>query len=659
MEEKIVERAEKKLLLDQMVNRSNANSVRLEEDTKTGGLSAKELFADIKFGSHAVFGDSSQNELPSDDDIACITDRNRTESDSKGRLKGNEAKDVEGFDPNKNTLSTQKFAGIDFRKIRQERAQQQEDNIPENLAGIAHLWQSISQLKKRQVKKRIILVNAEGSDYEDDVVPVLAVNKDDMEREQKGRQVAKTVKKFDHSDYCQDCGDGGLLILCPRCPVALHAECIGVQDPKHFKCCPHHRCYTCNKSTQQAGGMLFPCAICTTSFCEECLPRDSPGLRFLGECTRFQKLGYNTSKLFAYIHCSQECEEYAISEFGWEPSMLVQEQSLPPPMDVSANFGGTGDEVTFDTPRESEEQLGRQARCKVKKSYVDSFEDEAIDSDEENIVKSSMQGNGGESGASGGGAPSQKTKPVQNAESSSGSDSSVSSADVLSEESEDEIPLEMEYPKKKTEPKAVTRAPTLAKNTQPPMDRQEWGQQNNSTPSQFHHQSSHAQNGYMPHSSAYPYGHSSAYPYGVPPGHLGYSRQPGHPNGFNTMHPAGPFAANPSSQPGVSTSASAGPGPIQTGAPYAPPSSNAGFHGNGPPMPFHQQPQHPATSNGFTTINVQVPHGLPPGQRYFVITTPHGYPMNVALPPGVTGGAVIPVRIPIGTSSSTATRGWN
>ena len=59
MEERIVDRAEKKLLLDQMVNRANASTVRIQEDDKAGGLSAKELFADIKFGSHAVFGDSS------------------------------------------------------------------------------------------------------------------------------------------------------------------------------------------------------------------------------------------------------------------------------------------------------------------------------------------------------------------------------------------------------------------------------------------------------------------------------------------------------------------------------------------------------------------------------------------------------------------------
>ena len=70
--------------------------------------------------------------------------------------------------------------------------------------------------------------------------------KDDMERELNVKKsTTKAIQKFDHSPYCQHCGDGGLLILCPRCPVSLHAECIGLSDPKHFTCCPHHRCNVC------------------------------------------------------------------------------------------------------------------------------------------------------------------------------------------------------------------------------------------------------------------------------------------------------------------------------------------------------------------------------------------------------------------------------
>lgn len=208
MEERVIRRAEYKLLLDHSVNPSNASTkskgLRFEECENSSGLSAKELFADIKFGCHAVFGDSSDNDLPSAEDISFITDRNRTESDSQGRLKGNELQDSSQFHASKQLSGTQEFGGIDFQKVRQERAQKEETKLPENLAGIAHLWRSIKQLEKRKAKKRIVLIDAEGSDYDEKLVPVLAVNKDDVDREAKTRGQSSTKKQnFEHFDYCQ------------------------------------------------------------------------------------------------------------------------------------------------------------------------------------------------------------------------------------------------------------------------------------------------------------------------------------------------------------------------------------------------------------------------------------------------------------------------
>ncbi|EED91491.1 SWI/SNF related, matrix associated, actin dependent regulator of chromatin, atpase-like protein, partial [Thalassiosira pseudonana CCMP1335] len=33
---------------------------------------------------------------------------------------------------------------------------------------------------------------------------------------------------FINQDFCQTCGDGGELILCPRCPVSVHSKCCGM-----------------------------------------------------------------------------------------------------------------------------------------------------------------------------------------------------------------------------------------------------------------------------------------------------------------------------------------------------------------------------------------------------------------------------------------------
>ena len=110
-----------------------------------------------------------------------------------------------------------------------------------------------------------------------------------------------------------------------------------MDDPKNFLSCPHHRCTKCNKNIQAAGGLLFPCQSCPSSFCEDCLPSEETGFRFLGGADRFGELGFHSNYL-CYIHCSAQCEEYAKHEFNWSPpsSKLAP---VPPVLDVSHAFG--------------------------------------------------------------------------------------------------------------------------------------------------------------------------------------------------------------------------------------------------------------------------------------------------------------------------------
>ncbi len=135
----------------------------------------------------------------------------------------------------------------------------------------------------------------------------------------------------------QVCGDGGTILCCPRCPVCVHAECIGVDDPENFLSCPHHRCIKCKKNILAAGGLLFPCQSCSLSFCEDCLPREEAGFRFLDGADRFGELGFHSDNL-CYIHCSAHCEEYAKQEFNWSPPS-AKLAPVPPALDVSHAFG--------------------------------------------------------------------------------------------------------------------------------------------------------------------------------------------------------------------------------------------------------------------------------------------------------------------------------
>lgn len=217
VEERMLERAEKKLLLE-MVNQETKDT---GEDEKVRSLSAAELLEDIKFGSQAVFGDGSKNELPTWEEIDTITDRARTESDTIGKLQGNAMQSANEFDATREFSETQRFGDIDFRKIRQEQERLLKAQIPQNLRGIGHLWQEISQLnQKRDRKNRIVMVQGLGSGYGSAAVPVLKSNDYELENGESSvfdRELHKDNKKkcavpkkkkgssHENQDFCQVC----------------------------------------------------------------------------------------------------------------------------------------------------------------------------------------------------------------------------------------------------------------------------------------------------------------------------------------------------------------------------------------------------------------------------------------------------------------------
>lgn len=341
----MIERAQKKLFLDQMVNQ---DWMADELDVSKG-----ELMSTLKFGCDAVFGEDSENQnaLPTDHDISMITDRDRSEIFSDGRLKGGASHTVSDFKAHQELTATTKLGGIDFKEIRDQHKKSKTKGLLKDIGGIADMW---IKLQKRQRKSRIINVEAEGSGYGSRSVPVLAANNYNLangessvfQRELGGRKgnfgdIKTNVKTsgvdFGEQDFCQVCADGGLLMCCPRCPVTVHQTCVGISNPKDFLSCPHHRCNKCHKNSQAAGGLLFPCQSCPMSFCEDCLPTKTMGFRILGSCDRFVKLGFH-SKNLCYIHCSESCEEWAKKEYKWSPPS-TKRTPTPAALDLSQAFG--------------------------------------------------------------------------------------------------------------------------------------------------------------------------------------------------------------------------------------------------------------------------------------------------------------------------------
>ena len=347
-EQRMVERAQKKLYLDKVVNVSSAVSGAVDTTSDGSGLTTQDIIADLKFGCDAIFG-SDVHCLPTSEDVEIITDRNRTDNTSIGNLKGGVSVKVSSFDTTTSlTDAHARFEGVDFRKIRNEKVKKNQRKS----CGLADDdgWEHMG---KRQSNSRISMVQGKGTGYGAAAVPVLKSNNYELEtgevsvfdRELAGRVkprenyavVKKKQEVINHQHFCQFCGYGGDLIPCSRCPVAVHAECAGIRADKTNKLwsCSHHRCSLCSKPLAGAGGVLFPCQSCPNSYCEDCLPEDLH--RRLGECPRFEDLGFDSTKSFSYIHCSAQCEHVATNDFGWRPDQK-KVFSCPEPLDLAEAF---------------------------------------------------------------------------------------------------------------------------------------------------------------------------------------------------------------------------------------------------------------------------------------------------------------------------------
>ena len=353
VEERIVERAEKKLYLDQMVNRGTSN-----RDVEDAGLSTSELLASLTFGSNAVF--SSSNDLPSDSDIEKVTDRTRGEDCSDGKLRGGAAQTAADYDRDRELTDTRKFCGVDFRKLREEKeAREREHYLGKGPKGklldkLKQDWkeaqkgESLDDMGKgmRDRKSRLIQVKSNGSGWGTSHVPVLAMNNYDLQSGEPsswGRETKKIVlvqqkrevNVFVNQDFCQICGDGGLLIECPRCPISVHSGCCGLKLHE-FQSCTHHRCVMCDKTAVGAGGLLYRCQSCPNAYCPDCMPGQPH--RYLGtNVPRFEELGFVGNPAYFYIHCSPQCEEVAKVEFGFRVD--ASEPKCPPSLDVTFAFG--------------------------------------------------------------------------------------------------------------------------------------------------------------------------------------------------------------------------------------------------------------------------------------------------------------------------------
>ena len=100
---------------------------------------------------------------------------------------------------------------------------------------------------------------------------------------------------------------------------------------------------------------MFPCSSCAKCYCEDHLPAEA---RFLENCHRMDELGFQL-KNGVYVHCSTQCEQIAIKEFGYKVPGPKKRDPCPPSLNVDEYFGGKVDE-NLDAP--GEVMLGKRRR---------------------------------------------------------------------------------------------------------------------------------------------------------------------------------------------------------------------------------------------------------------------------------------------------------
>jgi SWI/SNF-related matrix-associated actin-dependent regulator of chromatin subfamily A member 5 len=312
VEERMVQRANKKLYMDHMVNRGSTNLAG-----EMDGLESSELVKALLHGMTAALHSTENDDKDlTDEELAGLMDRSECHeqgamADLPADLSANSVPKDEDLplelDPQAAFKSITTFMGENFRP-----------SSTKSVKDIAQLYH-----KQRSRKSRIVVVDGES---------VLALNMYDLEdgepsvmdRELKRKKKknpadtwARKVRQcpgrdYDNEDHCLNCWDGGDLIVCDLCPLAYHPTCAGlhpadVPSIKSWKC-SHHTCNECHRAASKVGGLLFNCAVCPGSWCEDHLPI---GVRYIGECGRFTKRGVLPTTTTFFVFCSVSCREFA------------------------------------------------------------------------------------------------------------------------------------------------------------------------------------------------------------------------------------------------------------------------------------------------------------------------------------------------------------
>ena len=212
--------------------------------------------------------------------------------------------------------------------------------------------EDFSNSNKRIRKERVVMVDGKGTGY-GGAVPVLV---DSMDRPAPPPVISRHRSRvWTHMNFCAFCAkskstDLNSICKCAHCPRVFHTNCMeerGILKGTGMFICPHHKCASCSRSTAAAGGLLFRCMGCLTSYCEDCLPQDE--IESIGRCRSMEDLGYESKQSY-YIMCPSCCLQDGVIAKG-----VVGDQV------VDVDGEDADDEEDGDDEEEDDEEAGDES----------------------------------------------------------------------------------------------------------------------------------------------------------------------------------------------------------------------------------------------------------------------------------------------------------
>ncbi|KNC76034.1 hypothetical protein SARC_11453, partial [Sphaeroforma arctica JP610] len=347
VEERIVARAQRKLMLDELVSHGSESVFGKRSDTTTAEtanestmrralrFTMKQMFK--RDGGAIVSMDKPVgDDVLSDENLDNLIEQARNQTEDMIADRDAEAAELEEDDPNDNC-----FAAVADSHIKKF------DNKVYTVSEI-YKGASLKSIRQEWDKKKLVLsgkrervdrcVMVDGGAGLGKRVAVLRNTQYDISKglpgvydvggELYGKALIPTPKKpsrlvagrdYDNLDFCQCCGVSGDLVMCDGCPNSFHVSCLGYKNKAHFDRemrhgrvamafrCPHHECAQCGKSSVRAGNLLIRCAGCANAYCEDCADWDTLNVLTDQPPLLHQKLGFNLCRQAAYVHCSPAC----------------------------------------------------------------------------------------------------------------------------------------------------------------------------------------------------------------------------------------------------------------------------------------------------------------------------------------------------------------